>query len=233
MFRSRFRRKSLGFTLIEVLGVTALMAGLHSRGDYRYAVNRANEVKGIHNLRQIHLLLRVQCMTKKLPKAAFHPKGDPKKDPKSILRLLRGAPAQLFISPFAPEALKKKGLTFAWNDTVNGKRLDRLPKKTWLLVDLAAFIADPKVPKPKRYLVLYADGRAVAVDAPPADIVKAVKAAQKKAGAQQGAQCEPTPGPAPGPGPSPAPAPKPEPAPTPPPSPAPEPAPAPKPDPKP
>lgn len=179
--RSRSRRRTLGFGLIEVLAATSIIAGLHSQGNYRYAVNQANEVKGVHNLKQIHMMLRMQTMMSgKLPNAVFFPKGDPKKDPKSITRLIKGVPQQMFISPFAPRALKKKGLTFAWNDTVNGKSLDRLPRNTWLLIDIAAFTADPKLPKPKSYLILYADGRAKAIDKLPPDIVKAVKAAQAK-----------------------------------------------------
>jgi prepilin-type N-terminal cleavage/methylation domain-containing protein len=180
MFRSR-RRRALGFTLIEVLAATAIMAGAHSQGNYQYGISRANEVKGVHNLKQIHMMLRMQSMTTgKLPAAAFFPKGDPKKDPKSITRLLKGVPQQMFVSPFAPRALQKRGLTYAWNDAVNGKSLDRLPRTTWLLIDIAAFITDPKVPKPKSYIVLYADGRAMAVDVLPPDIVKTVKQAQAK-----------------------------------------------------
>jgi hypothetical protein len=183
MLWSRTRRKVMAFTLVEVLVVSGLITGMHAKGRYGYAISHATEMKGIHNLKQIHLLVRMHCMMNKLPKAAFYPKGDPKKDPKSIIRLLgRGASPKLFVSPFAPDALKKKGLTYAWNDTVNGKSLDRLPKNTWLLVDLAAFVADPKVPKPSKYLILYADGRALALKKLPADIQKAVKDARAKAG---------------------------------------------------
>ncbi len=184
MFRLRSRRKRLAFTLVEVLAATTIMAGLHSQGNYTYGINRANELKGVHNLKQIHMLLRMQCMTAKLPNAAFYPKGDPKKDPKSIIRLIPGAPQQLFVSPFAPSGLKKKGLTFAWNDAVNGKELERLPRNTWLLVDLAAFITDPNLPKPKSFLILYADGRADAVETLPPDILKAVKKAQEQGKAE-------------------------------------------------
>jgi hypothetical protein len=180
MFMPRSRRKALGFTLIEVLTVTGILSGLNSQGDFRYALHKANEVSGLNNLRQIYLLLQTQCITEGLPSAAFYPKGDPKKDPKSIMRLLSGAPPQLFVSPFAPPALQAKGLTYAWNDTVNGKSPDAVPRTTWLLIDVTAFIADPNVPKPSKYLVLYADGRTEAVAEPPADILKAVKEAEEK-----------------------------------------------------
>jgi len=189
MVRKLSRRKMLGFALIEVMAVSAIMTSLNSQGGgYQYAISYANEVKGISNLRQIYQLIMMQEIgTGSLPSAAFYPKEDPKKDAKSILMLL-GAPSELFVSPFAPEGLKSKGLTFAWNDTVNGKTLDSLPKDTWLLVDVAAFITDPAIPKPKRYLILYADGRALAVANLPGDIVKAVADAQAKQKAEEQAK---------------------------------------------
>ncbi len=180
MLRPKPRRRILGVTLVEILTVTSILSGLNSQSNFRYAINKANELKGINNLRQIHLLLQAQCIAGGYPNAAFYPQGDPRKDPKSILRLVQGAPPQLFVSPFAPDALQEKGLTFAWNDSVNGKSPDQVPGTTWLLIDIAAFIADPSIPKPGSYLVLYADGRAEAVSEPPADIVKQVKEAEAK-----------------------------------------------------
>jgi len=171
-----------GFTLIEVLAVTALIAGLATGGNYQYAINRANETKGIANLKQIYTLLQVQSAGESLPAAAFYVVANPAQDPKSIIKLLSGSSSELFVSPFAPEALKKKGLTFAWNDAVNGKDLGSLPADTWLLIDVAAFIANPNTPKPAKYLALYADGRVLSVSSLPADIIKVVKEAQAKAG---------------------------------------------------
>ncbi|MBM4034910.1 MAG: hypothetical protein FJ291_24470 [Planctomycetes bacterium] len=180
MFKPRARRKPLGITLVEILTVTGIMSSLHSQSNFRYGITKANELKGLNNLRQIHLLLQTQCITGGLPNAAFYPQGDPRKDPKSIVRLIQGAPPELFVSPFAPDALQEKGLTYAWNTALNGKTIDAVPRGTWMLIDMAAFIADPNLPKPSRYLVLYADGRAEAVAEPPADILKAVKEAQEK-----------------------------------------------------
>ncbi len=181
MRQIRSRRGSLAFTLVEILVVSSIMSGMASQGGYRYAINKANEQKGLNNLRQVYLLLYAQSIGEALPKAAFYPKGDPKKDPKSIMQLIPDAIPQLFVSPFAPEGLKKSGLTYAWNDTVNGKDLSRLPRHTWLLIDLAAFIADPEVPKPSKYLILYADGRTVATKTIPGDIAEAVEEAKKRA----------------------------------------------------
>jgi len=50
-----------------------------------------------------------------------------------------------------------------------------------LLVDLGAFIVNPDVPRPSKYFILYADGRALAVKDLPTDIQRAVKAAAAKA----------------------------------------------------
>ncbi|HUT34700.1 MAG TPA: type II secretion system protein [Planctomycetota bacterium] len=180
MLQPRRRRKPVGITLIEILTVTSIMSGLHSQSNFQYAINKANEVKGLSNLRQIHLLLQTQCIAGALPRAAFFPEGDPKKDPKSITRLIAGAPPQLFVSPFAPPSLQDKGLSYAWNTALNGRTLDTVPRTTWVLIDVTAFLVDPDIPKPGKYLVLYADGRAEAIAEPPADIVKSVREAQAK-----------------------------------------------------
>jgi hypothetical protein len=191
MFRPRSRRKSVGVTLIEVLAATSIMSGLQSQsgGNLRYGITKAREVQGISNLRQLHMLLMMQCMASPLPNAAFYPEGDPKTDPKSIMKLIPDAPPALFLSPIAPDPLQAKGLTFAWNTAVNGKTLDSLPGNTWLLADLAAFIADPKVARPGKYLVLYANGKAEAVTELPAEIVQAVQEAAKS----KGVKTEPAP----------------------------------------
>ena len=190
MHRIRHRRRSLAFGLIEVLAVSAIMTSMNSSqmGGFQYALDKAKEVKGTENLRQIYLLLLAQTTSEPLPDAVFYPKDDPKKDPKAIMNLIEGSVPELFVSPFAPEAMKKKGLTFAWNDAVNGKDMSQLPKDTWLLIDMAAFIADPNVPAPHRYLLLYADGRALAVVDLPPDIVKVVKEARAKIEAESKAK---------------------------------------------
>lgn len=187
MNKIRRRRGSLAFGLIEVLAVSAIMTSMNSSqmGGFQYALDKAKEVQGTENLRQIYLLLMAQTTSEPLPSAVFYPKDDPTKDPKSIMNLLQGSVPQLFVSPFAPEAMKKKGLTYAWNDAVNGKDMSQLPKDTWLLIDMAAFIADPNVPSPHRYLLLYADGRALAVVDLPPDIQKVVKEAQAKIAAEK------------------------------------------------
>jgi hypothetical protein len=186
MFRIRRRSRSLAFGLIEVMLVSSIMTTLNIQsGGFRYALDVAKETQGRENLRQIYMLLLAQTAGEPLPDAVFYPKGDPVKDPKSIVNLVQGSVPGLFVSPFAPEALKQKGLTFAWNDAVNGKDMSQLPKDTWLLIDMAAFIADPGVPSPHRYLLLYADGRALAVADLPADIQKVVQEARAKIEAEK------------------------------------------------
>ncbi|MGD0999251.1 MAG: hypothetical protein ABSA67_01015 [Candidatus Brocadiia bacterium] len=186
MFRIRRRPGSLAFGLIEVMMVSAIMTSMSNQaGGFRYAFNAAKETQGRENLRQIYMLLVAQTTSEPLPDAAFYPKGDPRTDPKSIMNLIQGALPGLFVSPFAPEELKTKGLTFVWNDAVNGRDISNLPKDTWLLIDMAAFIADPGVPAPDRYLLLYADGRAMAVISLPPDIQKAVQQARARIQAEK------------------------------------------------
>jgi len=180
MLGIRRQRRRAGFTLVEVMAVTGIMAGLHGQGNYQYAISKANEVRGLQQLRQLYMLIQMQALTGTFPKAAFYPKDDPLKDPTSIVRLVPSAPKELFLPPFAPEALRQKGLTYAWNDSLSGKPADSAPGNTWMLIDLAAFIADPSVPRPHKYLVLYANGKVEAVTTPPPDIINAVKAAHAK-----------------------------------------------------
>jgi len=174
------RRHLVAFALVEVMAVSGIMSTMASQGGgYRFAIDAARQAQGVHNLKQIYMMLQAESIGGGLPQAAFYPKGDPLKDPSSIAALLK-APRELWISPFAPEAFKAKGLTYVWNDTVNGKDLGQLAKGTWLLIDMAAFITDPQAPKPPKYLVLYADGRADAVAQLPEDIRRAVAEAQAK-----------------------------------------------------
>jgi hypothetical protein len=46
------------------------MSGLSSQPSYRYAISKANEIKGLHNLRQIHTVLQAQCITGGYPETA-------------------------------------------------------------------------------------------------------------------------------------------------------------------
>lgn len=177
----RVRRSLVAFALIEVMAVSGIMSTMASQsgGGYRYAIDAAKKTQGVNNLKQIYMMIQAECVGGGLPSAAFYPKGDPMKDPSSIAAILKG-PREIWTSPFAPEAFKAKGLTYVWNDSVNGKDIGNVPKETWLLIDMAAFITDPQMSKPPKYLILYADGRADAVSEVPYDIKKVVQEAEAK-----------------------------------------------------
>lgn len=177
----RVRRSLVAFALIEVMAVSGIMSTMASQsgGGYRYAIDAAKKTQGVNNLKQIYMMIQAECVGGGLPSAAFYPKGDPMKDPSSIAVILKG-PREIWTSPFAPEAFKAKGLTYVWNDSVNGKDIGNVPKETWLLIDMAAFITDPQMSKPPKYLILYADGRADAVSEVPYDIKKVVQEAEAK-----------------------------------------------------
>lgn len=56
------------------------------------------------------------------PNAKFYSEN-PLKDSRSIVRILEpyGIKGKIFICPTAPPALTEKGLTYLWNDELNGK----------------------------------------------------------------------------------------------------------------
>lgn len=161
-------RSKRGFTATELLIVITLMASIPT-GVYRGVKNRAYEQVCRNNLYQINLFLQMYVMDHgAFPRAAFYPQ-DPNRDKNSLKVILReyGAPDSLFICPTAPEILKKKGLTYVWNDACSGKSPFQIPnaQKTWLLMDMnAVMFGGKKVIKnavaPHRggILILYVDG---------------------------------------------------------------------------
>lgn len=155
--RKRFRWSTLGFTLVEVTAVTAIMsAAASSGGSYAMVRNRTSEIQCLSNCRAIAQAIQLCSMTQgRLPKAAFYPKDPNGKD--SIMTLLKrhGAPPKLFKCPSAPSTIQTKGLTFVWNDKYSGKPLGG---GDWLMVEVNA--VDPKAPAPHsgKYHVIYADG---------------------------------------------------------------------------
>ena len=150
---------SKGFTVIELLAVTTLLSSL-STSAYVGAKNKAYEVKCQSNLRQIGLAVKMfELSNGRLPEAKFYPE-EPNKDPKSIKVILKnyGVSEKLFICPTYPPELKKKGLTYLWNDQLSGKRLSRIknPAKVWMMVDLTAALEGISSHR-QGYNILYAD----------------------------------------------------------------------------
>lgn len=169
------RRAALAFTLVEVTMVAGIVGG--AQGSYTGALDRAKRTVCQHNLKQIYQgLLQIDLFEGRLPKISFYSK-DPKKDPHSLLRVLGPSYAGVLVCPTMPEDLKRRGLTYIFNDQLCGKSLSmvRDPGHTWLVMEMTAVVRDKKDPRrlagPQPHSggvnVLYADGHVEWTKTPP------------------------------------------------------------------
>lgn len=177
MKRLRRRGRVSGCTLIEVMVVTSSLASLGS-GAFTGAMDAARRDACGQNLRQLGLAVQMFADDNdgKLPAAYFLP-ADAEKDPGSIERILmpyvKSKP--LFICPSAPEAVKKFGLGYIWNDQLNNMLIDQVPNpsQVWMMTDInaAATAVPAQMAQQKKidlslippahlegYNILYADG---------------------------------------------------------------------------
>ena len=166
------------FTIAEITIVTGIVTSIPVNG-YLAARKKAEQTVCTNNLKQIYkALLMYEISNGALPKASFYPK-DGAKNKKSIVKRLR-LPKALFTCKCLPALLREKGLTYLWNDNVNGLPFHNIKdrKKTWLLVEMS--IVSPEIPGPHgdRYNVLWAVGSTSLVDALP--YIKTVKKETKK-----------------------------------------------------
>lgn len=192
----RLRRRSWGQGLAEVAVVCGIMSSMAGGGAGAAwgVLDMARRTRVISNLRQIYMAIQMYADDNDgLPNAEFYPdiRRDPKavtNSPRSIVRLLgQGIPASFWINPTAPERFQQAGLTFVWNTTVNGKNLDQLEPRTWLLMDMnaAAYMIPDVIPRAGGYLVLYADG-SVKYEMQPPQIVRPADVPQLAAAARGG-----------------------------------------------
>ncbi|KPJ62695.1 MAG: hypothetical protein AMS15_03120 [Planctomycetes bacterium DG_23] len=160
MIGSLKRWKKKAFTVAELLVVTTIITSAGTgASSYKHAMDKAKQTACLHNLKQVALGLQMyELENGRLPDAKFFPEK-PLKDKRSILKFLKGY-EQCLICPTMPDEIKKKGLTFIWNDEVSGMSLDQIEdkSKTWLLIEMTA-VTPKKVPPPHRggYNILYAD----------------------------------------------------------------------------
>lgn len=157
----RILKSKTGFTLTELLLVTSIL-GAVSPAAYIGVKNKAYEISCMNNLKQIGTTLQMfELEQGKLPDAKFFP-NNPNTDPRSIKVILKnyGMPNEIFICPTAPQQLKDLGLTYLWNDEVNGKSLYSIdnPSQTWLMVDMTAAYEEATSHR-NGYNILYANFR--------------------------------------------------------------------------
>jgi len=173
------RRAALGFTLTELLAV-ATMLGTVSSGTYMRAKEKGVETECKNNLQQIGQALVMYINENgEFPKAAFYPK-DPIKGADSIRNMITGIPEQMWVCPSLPDALKKKGLGFVYNDELGGHKDFSDPGKKWVLIEINCVSASAPAPHPGGYNVLFADGHVITTRRLPNKITEAQQASLDK-----------------------------------------------------
>lgn len=201
----RRKKSNWGATLAEVMIVTGIMQSLAGGGSgvFNGVKDRAKRTQCLNNLRQLGQAIQMFAMLNDgaLPEACFYPiyydqqrqqwfLAPADRHDKSIKKALgpHVGNAQVFLCPAAPEKINQLGLSYLWNDQVNGKMLDTLPPNTWLLQDMngAAFGASALIPPSHEggYHVLWADGSVRWINQP-APVLKAEEVQKLKAFLEQ------------------------------------------------
>jgi prepilin-type processing-associated H-X9-DG protein len=173
--------------------VVAVAAALSALGGNAFTGAKSAAHKGTcqANLKQLGAALKMYALDNngKLLTALFYPGARAKTDPKSLRKQLSSyvKAENVFLCPGAPSSLNKNGLSYLWNDSLNGAPLKRIPNasSTWMLVDAAAAAKalDSKTAAAKKikpippahvdgYNILYADGHVAWSKTPPKIAVK-------------------------------------------------------------
>ncbi|HBC88008.1 MAG TPA: hypothetical protein DCZ94_13740 [Lentisphaeria bacterium] len=165
------------FTLTELLAVTAIVTSIPA-GAYLKVKQKGLEVECMNNMRQVgQAIVAFQLESGEYPKAAFFPEK-PKTDKNSIRVILGdalGSGDKVWICPAMPDAMKEKGLTWVYNDTIAGKATIKDPDKTWILIEFTCVSnISKKTPSahPGGFNIVYADGHVETMKVLPEDITK-------------------------------------------------------------
>lgn len=174
--RLQIKKRFRGFTLIEVMTVAAIVTSMESNS-YQGVMDKTKALKCQNNLRQIGLVLMTMG---ELPDADFYPEGDPKTDPKSLVVLTKDSlPEEIFVCPTSPRALADRGLTYLWNDRLNGRNMIGAGK-TWVMIEMNCVTENPVAPHSGKYNVLFTDGTVKELATPPKEILEALAEAKKQ-----------------------------------------------------
>ncbi len=151
-----------GFTLVEMMAVTAIITSMSGSGGYTAVLDKARETACMLQLKQVHQALVMFDMDHDgLPTALLFPRKEYKsRDPQSLANVLKpylGGGGVLLCTGAGPE-LKDYGISYAWNSNYNGQSLEGLanPGQVPLLVDANALIGKPA--HRDGWNVLFADG---------------------------------------------------------------------------
>ena len=168
------------FSLTEIMAVSAIITSIPA-AQYARAKQKALETQCRSNLLQIgQMITMFQLSEGTYPKAVLYP-GDARKDPKSIVVILENSgyhiPAEMWICPAAPKALRDRGLTFLYNEKCGGRSTIARPSRAWLLIEMNCVSKSVPAPHPGGYNVLCADGHVVTTRQLPPDLAKMQQAA--------------------------------------------------------
>jgi len=166
-----------------MMAVTAIVTSIPA-AQYSRAKQKATQLECQQNLQQVgKAILMYQMGEGKYPDAVFYPEK-PFEDDKSIAKILddsgAGIPREMWQCPAAPDALRKLGLTFVYNDKFAGRRSLPKPEKAWLLIELNCVSANVPAPHPQGYNILFADGHVITTKHLPASITAKQKAQIKR-----------------------------------------------------
>jgi prepilin-type processing-associated H-X9-DG protein len=159
------RSKRRGFTTVEVLIVTGILASMG--GDsFQSVTNKAYQTSCFNQLRQIFVAIQGMANDdESLPLAWFFPPDppNPAREKYNLVNIMarNGVDKRLFICPSAPEAMKARGITYLYNDRLGKRDLDSIdqPSTTWLMMDANAVSTDKITPAHFGGCnVLYCDG---------------------------------------------------------------------------
>ena len=178
---ARRQRSMLGFSLVEIMVVSAIVTSIPA-AQYARAKQMAYQTKCVSNLQEIgKMIVMYQMSEGKYPEAVFFP-NDALNDPKSIIKVMEDAgyqvPREMWVCPGAPPELAGKNLTFVYNDKYGGRSVLKAPDKAWLLVEVNCVSKSVPPPHPAGYNVLCADGHVVTTTQLPSDLVQLQQAAR-------------------------------------------------------
>lgn len=155
-------RNTAGFTLVEVLAVTAIITSLASKDSFSRAKQKTYEIECQSNLRQIYTFLQMYVQENgHYPRASFYPKDI--NGPRSIKTMLEGVPAEMWLCPGLPDSLRNNGLNFVYNDQLAGKSDGGIGNaaKKWVLIEFSSCSNHVPTAHPAGYNILFADGHII------------------------------------------------------------------------
>jgi hypothetical protein len=170
MISASVRRECGGASRLVIL--LAICAGCIALGAVFLNHRRLVSQRCRRHLRDIYTVLEHYEMEYgSLPSLSFFPdKPFSSADSLRVFVESQGLPGDRALCPSSPGVIKKAGLSYLWNVSLNGKKLNGRQKAVWMLVEINALSDDVPLPHFGGYHVLYTDGRIERSAEPPLEI---------------------------------------------------------------